>query len=81
METGPELSHFSSDLDRFPPSFGIGIHQETVHRKSLIKGDMSVGLSLSPRERVVLRSLPSASVPELENLPSFEYTALAGIYP
>jgi len=81
MESGPKLSHFSGDLDRFPPFIVIGVHQETVHRKSLIKGNMSVGLSLSPRDRIVLRSLPSASIPELENLPSFEYTALAGIYP
>ena len=59
MKSGPKLSHFPSYLDRFPPSIGIGIHQEPVHRKSLIKGDMSICLSLPPRDRVVLRSLPS----------------------
>ena len=81
MESGPELSHFPGDLDRLPPSIGIGIHQETVHRKSLIKGDMSVGLSLSPRDRVVLRSLPSVSSMGFSYSPSSECTALAGIRP
>jgi hypothetical protein len=81
MKSGPKLSHFPSYLDRFPPSIGIGIHQETVHRKSLIKGDMSICLSLPPRERVVLRSLPSVSFLQFSNSPSSGYTALAGTYP
>jgi hypothetical protein len=59
MESRPKLSHFPSYLDRFPPFIGIGIHQETIHRKSLIKGDVCIRLSLPPRDRVVLRSLPS----------------------
>jgi len=81
MESGPELSHLPGDLNRFPPFIGIGIHQETIHRKGLIKGDMSVRFPLPPRDRVVLRSLPSVSSTGFGNSPSSEYTALAGIRP
>ena len=44
----------SGNLDRLLPPLGIYIHQESVHRQSLIKRNMSIGLSLPPSNGVIL---------------------------